>query len=109
MRALVDATGIPVAETQAGKGVLPFDHPSALGALGATGTLGANLAAREADVVLAVGTRLSDFTTASHTAFQDPGLRLIALNVSGFDAHKLGRSAAGRRTPAPGSNSLLRR
>jgi len=89
LRALVDATGIPVAETQAGKGVLPFDHPSALGALGATGTLGANLAAREADVVLAVGTRLSDFTTASHTAFQDPGLRLIALNVSGFDAHKL--------------------
>ena len=60
-----------------------------LGALGDAGTLGANLAAREADVVLAVGTRLSDFTTASHTAFQDPGLRLIALNVSGFDAHKL--------------------
>src|SRR6185437_3168116 len=72
-----------------GQGRPPFDHPSALGALGATGTLGANLAAREADVVLAVGTRLSDFTTASHTAFQDPGLRLIALNVSGFDAHKL--------------------
>ena len=90
LRALVDATGMPVAETQAGKGALPFDHPSALGALGATGTAGANLAAREADVVLAVGTRLSDFTTASHTAFQDPGLRLIALNVSGFDAHKLG-------------------
>jgi len=90
LRALVDATGIPVAETQAGKGAMPFDHPSALGALGATGTAGANLAARDADVVLAVGTRLGDFTTASHTAFQDPGLRLIALNVSGFDAHKLG-------------------
>jgi 3D-(3,5/4)-trihydroxycyclohexane-1,2-dione acylhydrolase (decyclizing) len=90
LRALADATGMPVAETQAGKGALPFDHPSALGALGATGTAAANLAAREADVVLAVGTRLSDFTTASHTAFQDPGVRLIALNVSGFDAHKLG-------------------
>ncbi|HEY0387609.1 MAG TPA: 3D-(3,5/4)-trihydroxycyclohexane-1,2-dione acylhydrolase (decyclizing) [Gaiellales bacterium] len=90
LRALVEATGIPVAETQAGKGALPFDHPSALGAIGATGTRGANLAAREADVVLAVGTRLGDFTTASRTAFQHSQLQLIGLNVATFDAHKLG-------------------
>ena len=69
---------------------MPYDHPSALGALGATGTRAANLVARDADLVIAVGTRLGDFTTASRTAFQDPGLRLVALNVSGFDAHKLG-------------------
>ena len=97
-----------MAETQAGKGALPFDHPSALGALGATGTLGANLAAREADVVLAVGTRLSDFTTASHTAFQDPGLRLIALNVSASTHTSWGR-CRWWPTPAPGSSSWLRR
>jgi 3D-(3,5/4)-trihydroxycyclohexane-1,2-dione acylhydrolase (decyclizing) len=90
LRALVDAAGIPVAETQAGKGVLPYDHPFALGAIGATGTRGANLVARDADVVLAIGTRLGDFTTASRTAFQDPELRLIGLNVAAFDAHKLG-------------------
>jgi len=90
LRALVDATGIPVAETQAGKGAMPYDHPSALGALGATGTRAANLIARDADLVIAVGTRLGDFTTASRTAFQDPGLRLACLNVAAFDAHKLG-------------------
>ncbi len=90
LRAFVDATGIPVAETQAGKGSLPYDHRSALGAIGATGTRGANLTARDADVVLSVGTRLGDFTTASRTAFQHPGLRMIALNVAAFDAHKLG-------------------
>jgi 3D-(3,5/4)-trihydroxycyclohexane-1,2-dione acylhydrolase (decyclizing) len=90
LRAFVEATGIPVAETQAGKGALPHDHPSALGAIGATGTAGANLTARSADLVLAIGTRLGDFTTASRTAFQDPGVRLIALNVAAFDAHKLG-------------------
>ena len=106
LRALVDATGIPVAETQAGKGALPYDHPCALGALGATGTRAANLAARDADVVFAVGTRLSDFTTASRTAFQDPGLRLIALNVAAFDAHKLGALCRWSATPAPGSKQL---
>jgi 3D-(3,5/4)-trihydroxycyclohexane-1,2-dione acylhydrolase (decyclizing) len=90
LRALVDATGIPVAETQAGKGALPYDHPSALGALGATGTRAANVVARDADLVIAVGTRLGDFTTASRTAFQDPGLHLACLNVASFDAHKLG-------------------
>jgi 3D-(3,5/4)-trihydroxycyclohexane-1,2-dione acylhydrolase (decyclizing) len=93
LRALVDATGMPVAETQAGKGAMPYDHPGALGALGATGTRGANVIARDADLVIAVGTRLGDFTTASRTAFQDTGLRLAALNVAAFDAHKLGALA----------------
>jgi 3D-(3,5/4)-trihydroxycyclohexane-1,2-dione acylhydrolase (decyclizing) len=90
LRALVEATGIPVAETQAGKGAMPYDHHAALGALGATGTRGANVVARDADVVLAVGTRLGDFTTASRTAFAHPGVRLIGLNVAAFDAFKLG-------------------
>jgi 3D-(3,5/4)-trihydroxycyclohexane-1,2-dione acylhydrolase (decyclizing) len=90
LRALADATGIPVAETQAGKGSLPYDHPGALGAVGATGTRAANVLARDADVVIAIGARLGDFTTASRTAFQDPDVRLIALNVAAFDAHKLG-------------------
>ncbi len=93
LRALVDATGIPVAETQAGKGAMPYDHPGALGALGATGTRAANVIARDADLVIAVGTRLGDFTTASRTAFQDTALRLAALNVAPFDAHKLGALA----------------
>ena len=73
LRALVEATGIPVAETQAGKGSLSFDHPSSLGAMGATGTPGANRTAREADLVIGIGTRYSDFTTASRTAFQHRG------------------------------------
>ena len=81
-------TGIPVGETQAGKGSLPFDHPQNLGAIGVTGTPGANLAAREADVVLTIGTRLSDFTTASKTAFQNPQVRFISINVAEFDAFK---------------------
>jgi 3D-(3,5/4)-trihydroxycyclohexane-1,2-dione acylhydrolase (decyclizing) len=93
LRALAEATGIPVAETQAGKGSLPYDHPSALGAIGATGTRAANVVARDADLVLAVGTRMGDFTTASRTAFQDPGVRIVALNVAPFDAHKLGALA----------------
>jgi 3D-(3,5/4)-trihydroxycyclohexane-1,2-dione acylhydrolase (decyclizing) len=88
LRSLVEATGIPVGETQAGKGSLPFDHPQALGAVGATGTFAANRAAREADVVLGVGTRWGDFTTASHSAFQNPDVRFVSLNVASFDAHK---------------------
>ena len=90
LRALADATGIPVAETQAGKGAMPYDHPGALGAIGATGTRAANVVARDADLVIAVGTRMGDFATASRTAFQDPGVRFVALNVAAFDAHKLG-------------------
>ena len=81
-------TGIPVGETQAGKGSLAFDHPQNLGAIGVTGTPGANLAARDADVVLVVGTRLADFTTASKTAFQNPRVRFIAISVAEFDAFK---------------------
>ena len=81
-------TGVPVAETQAGKGSLPFDHPQAVGAIGATGTLAANRLAAAADVVIGMGTRYSDFTTASKTAFQSPGVRFVNLNISDFDAQK---------------------
>ena len=88
LRELVDATGIPVAETQAGRGSLRSDHPLALGAVGATGTLAANRLARDADLVIGVGTRWSDFTTASKSAFQDPEVRFVNLNVSDFDAAK---------------------
>ena len=88
LRALADATGIPVAETQAGKGSLPFDHPLAVGAVGATGTPGANKLAREADLVIGVGTRWSDFTTASRTAFANPDVRFVNINITGFDAAK---------------------
>ncbi|HEY3764608.1 MAG TPA: 3D-(3,5/4)-trihydroxycyclohexane-1,2-dione acylhydrolase (decyclizing), partial [Gaiellales bacterium] len=90
LRTLAEATGIPVAETQAGKGAMPYDHPSALGAVGATGTRAANVIARDADLVIAVGTRLGDFTTASRTAFQHPDVRIVGVNVAAFDAHKLG-------------------
>ncbi|MEP6921327.1 MAG: 3D-(3,5/4)-trihydroxycyclohexane-1,2-dione acylhydrolase (decyclizing) [bacterium] len=84
----VEQTGIPVGETMAGKGALPWQHPQNLEAIGATGTPGANLAAREADLVIAIGTRLSDFTTASKTAFQNPSVRFININVAEFDAYK---------------------
>jgi 3D-(3,5/4)-trihydroxycyclohexane-1,2-dione acylhydrolase (decyclizing) len=84
------ATGIPVAETQAGKGALSFDHPLSLGAIGATGTKGANVLAREADLVIGIGTRYSDFTTASKTAFQSPDVRFVNINVAEFDAFKHG-------------------
>src|SRR6266542_1876282 len=86
LRIFVDATGIPVAETQAGKGSLPYDHPSNLGAIGATGTLAANRVARDADLVIGIGTRWTDFTTASKTAFQDRGVRFVNVNVAEFDA-----------------------
>jgi 3D-(3,5/4)-trihydroxycyclohexane-1,2-dione acylhydrolase (decyclizing) len=88
LRRLVEQTGIPVAETQAGKGSMPYDHPLALGAVGATGTFAANRAAREADLVVGVGTRWSDFTTASKTAFQNPNVCFVNVNVADFDAHK---------------------
>jgi len=83
-----EATGIPVCETQAGKGSLPYDHPQLLGAIGVTGTPGANILAREADLVIGVGTRYSDFSTASKTAFQNPAVRFININVAEFDAYK---------------------
>jgi 3D-(3,5/4)-trihydroxycyclohexane-1,2-dione acylhydrolase (decyclizing) len=85
---LCERTGIPVGETQAGKGSMPYDHPCSLGAVGATGTFAANRAAREADLVVGVGTRWSDFTTASKTAFQNPDVRFINVNVADFDANK---------------------
>ncbi|HKI57532.1 MAG TPA: 3D-(3,5/4)-trihydroxycyclohexane-1,2-dione acylhydrolase (decyclizing) [Trueperaceae bacterium] len=90
LRRLVERFGIPVAESQAGKGALPWDHPLNLGPVGANGGLAANRAAREADLVLAVGTRLGDFVTASRTAFADPRARIAVLNVDVGDANKLG-------------------
>jgi len=83
-----EGTGIPVCETQAGKGTLPFNHAQQLGAVGVTGTPGANILAREADLVVGIGTRYSDFTSASKTAFQNPAVRFININVAEFDAAK---------------------
>ena len=88
LRAFAEATGIPVSETQAGKGSLPYDHPLAAGAVGATGSAAANELARAADLVIGVGTRWSDFTTASHTAFANPDVRFVSVNITGFDAAK---------------------
>lgn len=85
---LVERTGIPVGETMAGKGSLRFDHSLNLGAIGVTGTLAANRIARDADLVIGIGTRYSDFTTASKTAFQNPDLRFININVAEFDSCK---------------------
>ena len=82
------ATGIPVADTQAGKGALSWDHPNSVGGVGSTGTPVANKLARETDVIIGVGTRYSDFTTASRTAFANPGVRFVNVNVAGFDAAK---------------------
>jgi 3D-(3,5/4)-trihydroxycyclohexane-1,2-dione acylhydrolase (decyclizing) len=82
------STGIPVIETQAGKGSLPADHPQSLGAAGVTGTEGATILAREADLIIGIGTRYTDFTTASRTAFQDPHVRFVNINVAEFDAYK---------------------
>ena len=89
LRDFVEATGVPVAESQAGKGSLPYDHPQAVGAIGATGTTAANALAAEADVVIGVGTRYSDFTSASKTVFAHPDVRFVNLNVASVDVHKL--------------------
>lgn len=89
LRTLADATGVPVADTQAGKGAIAWDHPSAVGGLGATGTAAANALAARADVVVGIGTRYTDFTTASHTVFADPEVRFVNVNVASFDAAKL--------------------
>jgi len=88
LRAFCERTGIPVGETQAGKGSLPYDHPSNLGGIGATGTLAANRVAAESDLVIGVGTRYGDFTTASKTAFRDPGVAFVNVNVAELDAAK---------------------
>ncbi|KQX52850.1 MULTISPECIES: 3D-(3,5/4)-trihydroxycyclohexane-1,2-dione acylhydrolase (decyclizing) [unclassified Streptomyces] len=89
LRVLAERAGLPVATTQAGKGVLPYDHPSDVGGIGHTGTGTANTLARTSDLVIGVGTRYTDFTTASGTLFPE-GARFLNLNITGFDAHKLG-------------------
>jgi 3D-(3,5/4)-trihydroxycyclohexane-1,2-dione acylhydrolase (decyclizing) len=88
LRSFVDATGIPIGETMAGKGSLRWDHPLNLGAVGATGTLAANRIAHDADLVIGIGTRYSDFTTASKTAWQNPDVQFVNINVTEFDAGK---------------------
>ena len=88
LAALAEAAGIPVCETQGGKSSLPDGHPLNMGAVGVTGTEAANRLAREADLVIAVGTRLQDFTTGSWSLFADPGKRIVGLNVQPFDAGK---------------------
>jgi 3D-(3,5/4)-trihydroxycyclohexane-1,2-dione acylhydrolase (decyclizing) len=93
LRAFAEAAGIPVAETQAGRGSLPSGHPLALGAIGSTGTAAANRIARDADVVIGIGTRYSDFTTASRTAFGCPEVRFVNVNIAGADAVKLAGTA----------------
>ena len=88
LKKLVEKTGIPVAETFAGKGSIPYNHASNLGAVGATGTPGANEITAATDLVIGIGTRYSDFTTASKTAFQHPDLKFININITDFDSHK---------------------
>lgn len=88
LRIFAEMYGVPVAETQAGKGALPYGHPLAAGAVGATGTTAANTLAREADLIIGVGTRYSDFTTASRSLFAQDA-RVVNLNITGFDAAKL--------------------
>ncbi len=88
LRAFVDRFGIPVAETMAGKGSLVYDHPLQLGAAGATGTFAVEQVADEADVVIGIGTRYSDFTTSSKTAFKHPDVQFVNINVAEFDAYK---------------------
>ncbi|HEX2706272.1 MAG TPA: thiamine pyrophosphate-dependent enzyme, partial [Candidatus Lustribacter sp.] len=88
LEAFCAATGIPVGEAQAGKGSLPHGHPQQMGGVGSTGTTAANALAHDADVVIGIGTRYSDFTTGSRTAFQDSGVRFVNINVARFDAAK---------------------
>ena len=90
LAAFAEQTGIPVSETQAGKGSLPYDHPQSVGAVGSTGTTAANALAADADVVIGIGTRYSDFTSASRTAFNNPDVRFVNINVASFDAVKQG-------------------
>ena len=88
LKQFVDSTGIPVGVTMAGKGSLLYDNPLNLGAIGVTGNFAANRIAREADLVIGIGTRFSDFTSASKTAFQNPKVRFVNINVAEFDAYK---------------------
>ena len=100
--------GIPVGETQAGRGALPSDHPLALGAIGATGTPAANRLAREADLVIGVGTRWSDFTTASKSAFQDPGVRFVNVNVAALRRRQAQRRCAVEADARAGARGAAR-
>ncbi|MDR2379798.1 MAG: 3D-(3,5/4)-trihydroxycyclohexane-1,2-dione acylhydrolase (decyclizing) [Bifidobacteriaceae bacterium] len=88
LRTFAAATGIPVADTQAGKGAINWDHPQAVGGVGATGAHAANRLAAEADLVIGIGTRYSDFTTASRTQFANPAVQFVNINVASFDAAK---------------------
>jgi 3D-(3,5/4)-trihydroxycyclohexane-1,2-dione acylhydrolase (decyclizing) len=88
LRTFVEATGIPVVETMAGKGSLHYSHPLALSAVGVTGNFAANAIAHDADCVIGIGTRYSDFTTMSKTVFANPAVVFVNINVAGFDAHK---------------------
>ena len=88
LKSVVEQTGVPVAETFAGKGSLPYDHPSNLGAAGVTGTPGANEFTSKADLIIGIGTRYSDFTTASKTAFQNPEVKFVNINIAEFDSYK---------------------
>lgn len=90
LKAFVEKTGIPIGVAQAGMGSLPWDHAQNLNAVGATGTSAANRAAAKADVIIGIGTRYSDFTTASRTAFQNPDVKFVNINVAAFDAYKHG-------------------
>ncbi|MCV7346144.1 3D-(3,5/4)-trihydroxycyclohexane-1,2-dione acylhydrolase (decyclizing) [Mycolicibacterium rhodesiae] len=90
LAAFCEQTGIPVSESQAGKGSLRFDHPQAVGAVGSTGTTAANALAAEADVIIGIGTRYSDFTSASRTAFNNPDVRFVNINVASLDSVKQG-------------------
>lgn len=85
--------GIPVAETQAGKSAVPWDHPLQVGSIGVTGSLAANRLAKEADLIIGVGTRLTDFPTSSKTAFQNPDVEFVSINVSSYDALKMNGKA----------------
>ena len=90
LAAFCEKTGIPVGQSQAGKGSLAYDHPQSVGAIGSTGTTAANALAAEADVVIGIGTRYSDFTTASRTAFNNPDVRFVNINVASLDSVKQG-------------------
>ena len=90
LAAFCEKTGIPVGQSQAGKGSLPYDHPQSVGAIGSTGTTAANALATEADVVIGIGTRYSDFTSASRTAFNNPDVRFVNVNVASIDSVKQG-------------------
>ena len=92
LRELVEQTGIPVATTQAGGGSMLWDHPQYLGGVGATGTRAANGLAATADLIIGIGTRYSDFTTASRSAFQNEDVRFVNINIASFDAYKHGTS-----------------